>query len=46
MSVRKKYKENEKVTTNFTTKDLQIKGTMNMIYSISTKLIPGVLFDD
>ena len=33
----KKYKENEKVTTNLTTKDLQFEGTMNIIYVISTK---------
>ena len=37
MSVRKKYKENAYTTINFTTKDLQIQGTMDIIYVNSTK---------
>ena len=37
LGIGKIYKENEKVTTNLTTKDLQIEGTMNIIYVISTK---------
>ena len=37
LGIGKIYKENEKVTTNLTTKDLQIEETMNIIYVISTK---------